>query len=450
MGISNIEFENFVKEKIKVKLGENKLNEILRLIFEIQRREKISFKEILNFKEIEEILKNSNLSPSQKFFHLKRYLLKRRYPNIPEEKWKYIYLNKLEISEKRENPYKGFQFERIFIEEEVKDSEFTKKILKKLPSVEVKYIKNLKSLRKNYFFDKYDLRKNDIFIFKEKFDFFKKCPCSKNAVSCNYYILNIGFGCPYDCTYCYLQHYTNFPGIFLEAEIENFLNNFEKFFLKEKFFRCGTGEFTDSLALDNLTEYSKVLVPFFSKKNVLLELKTKSKNIENLIGLEPNGRIVISWSLNSRKIIEEEEKGCASLSERILAAKECQKYGYKIGFHFDPIIFYEGWETDYKKVLEELFKNIKEEIAWISLGTLRFNPDLKKIIEKRHPETDIIYQEQILGFDRKLRYDENLRIEIYKKMLEWIREERKDIYIYLCMEEDSVWKKIFKNFSKNT
>ncbi|MCS7180683.1 MAG: hypothetical protein NZ891_04960, partial [bacterium] len=336
--------------------------------------------------------------------------------------------------------YKEFSPEKIFVVEELKNSEFTKKILKKLPYAEVKYIKDLKELKK-YCFEKYELNKNDLIIFKEKFDFLKRCPCTKNAVSCNYYIVNLGFGCPYDCTYCYLQHYTNLPGIFLEGDIENFLTNLEYLLEKQKFLRCGTGEFTDSLALDNLTEYSKFLVPFFAKKNVFFELKTKSKNIENLIGLEHNGRVVVSWSLTPEKIIEEEEKGCASLLERILAAKECKRYGYKVGFHFDPIIFYENWEEDYKKLLNCLFENIKGEIAWISLGTLRFSPELKKIVEKRHPETDIIYQEQILGFDKKMRYDRDLRIKIYQKMINWIREVDKKVLLYLCMEEKCVWEK---------
>lgn len=450
--------EKLVQENINFKLGKNKLNEIVRLIFEIHRREKISFLNILNSLEIKKILEDEKLSYLQKFKLLKKYLISRRYPNIPEEKWKYIYLSKLKVSKDAPSCYKEFSPEKIFIMEEVKDFEFTKKILKKLPYTDVEYIKNLKELKEKNYLQKYELKKNHLFIFKEKFDFLKKCPCTKNALSCNYYIVNLGFGCPYDCTYCYLQHYTNFPGIFLEADIENFLNNLENILKGYRFLRCGTGEFTDSLALDNLTEYSKVLVPFFSRKNVFFELKTKSKNINNLIGLQHNQKVVISWSLNSEKIIEEEEKGCASLSERILSAKECQRYGYMIGFHIDPIIFYEGWEEDYKKMLEEIFKNIKGDISWISLGTLRFNPELKKIIEHRHPQTDIIYQEQILGFDKKLRYEESLRVKIYKKMIEWIREANKKVPLYLCMEENSVWEKsglkfpvskCFKNSFKN-
>lgn len=436
------EIENLVRENIKLKLGENKFNEIVRLIYEIKVREKISATDIINSEEIKKILKDNNISNPKKFYYLKEYLIKRRYPNIPKEKWKYIYLNKLKIFENKVRVYPDkFYPEVIFIEEKVKNYEFTKKIIKKLPYAEVKYIKSLKEFRRKNSSNNYDLRKREIFIAKERRDFFKKCPCTKGALSCNYYIFNLGFGCPYNCSYCYLQHYTNIPGIILEAEIENFLNNFDKFFTKNKFVRCGTGEFTDSLALDHLTEYSKILVPFFAKKNVLFELKTKSNNIKNLIGLRHNGRTVISWSLTPQKIIETEEKGCASFKKRILAAKECQDYGYKIGFHFDPIIFYKNWEEDYRNLIEELFENIRGEIVWISLGTLRFNPKLKQIIENRHPESKIIYQEQILGFDKKLRYDESVKIEIYKKMIEWIKEFSKNIPVYLCMEEKLVWEK---------
>ncbi len=43
-----------------------------------------------------------------------------------------------------------------------------------------------------------------------------------------------------------------------------------------------------------------------------------------------------------------DEHGTASLSERLLAARRCQDAGYRLGFHFDPIVEYPNWEDDYE------------------------------------------------------------------------------------------------------
>jgi len=42
-----------------------------------------------------------------------------------------------------------------------------------------------------------------------------------------------------------------------------------------------------------------------------------------------------------------------------------------------------------------------------------------------------------------MRYIKPLRVNIYKKMLSWIREYSKDVFVYLCMEPKEIWKKVF-------
>ncbi|MCX7661393.1 MAG: DNA photolyase, partial [Candidatus Omnitrophica bacterium] len=102
-----------------------------------------------------------------------------------------------------------------------------------------------------------------------------------------------------------------------------------------------------------------------------------------------------------------------------------------------------SWEKDYRELVERIFKNIRKNIIWISLGTFRFKPQLKKIIENRFPQNELLDAELVLDFDRKLRYPKPIRIKIYKKMLEFIREYNKDIFVYLCMEESAIWKEVF-------
>jgi spore photoproduct lyase len=80
-----------------------------------------------------------------------------------------------------------------------------------------------------------------------------------------------------------------------------------------------------------------------------------------------------------------------------------------------------------------------DNIVWISLGTLRFPPALKAMIENRFPESKIVYEEFITGPDGKMRYFKPLRIRLYRKIIACIRELAPAVLVYLCMEDDEVW-----------
>lgn len=79
------------------------------------------------------------------------------------------------------------------------------------------------------------------------------------------------------------------------------------------------------------------------------------------------------------------------------------------------------------------------------MGCLRFPPELKPVIEKRFPKNRILYEEFVLGMDGKQRYFQPIRIEMYSRMLEWMRGYDSGLRIYLCMESRQVWKKVFKD-----
>ena len=150
----------------------------------------------------------------------------------------------------------------------------------------------------------------------------------------------------------------------------------------------------------------------------------------------------MAWSLNTSRIIQTEERQTASLTARLKAAVRCASWGYPLAFHFDPLIVYDGCEKDYLQVVQQLFKHIDpDRIVWISLGTLRFMPALKEIIQKRFAGSRIIYGEFIDGLDGKMRYFKPLRIELYRNMVRWIRDLAPDVLVYLCMEDDEVWQK---------
>jgi spore photoproduct lyase len=209
-----------------------------------------------------------------------------------------------------------------------------------------------------------------------------------------------------------------------------------------KTMRIGTGEFTDSLIWEAYSDLTTRLVSTFAcQKRSILELKTKTTRIDFLEGISHKRKTILAWSLNTPHVIATQERRTSSLKERLKAAVKCQTWGYPLAFHFDPIILYPGCEADYRKVVELLFQHVSEQnIVWISLGTLRFMPALKPIIQQRFPESNIVYNEFITGLDNKMRYFKPLRIHIYQLMVQWIREFAPHTTVYLCMEDDSVWR----------
>lgn len=284
-----------------------------------------------------------------------------------------------------------------------------------------------------------------LLIKRFKGEFFALCPGSPNVICCNYYVLQNAENCHLNCTYCILPDYFKSNAVVVYSNTDEMFREVEKKIKKNSFYRIGTGEFSDSLAIDNITGFSREIVPFFSKyDNVLLELKTKSVNIGNLSDLEHGGRTVISWSVNPDSVINEDERLSPGLNDRLEAARTCAGNGYRIGLHFDPIFYYDGWEQDYKDVVNKIFSYLSpDNIIWISMGTFRYNPSLQEYIKNRYPRSRIIYGEQFMSVDGKMRYIKPVRTEIYKTMLSFIREYSGDVFVYMCMETREVWKKVF-------
>lgn len=290
-----------------------------------------------------------------------------------------------------------------------------------------------------------DPQKDMLCLLPYRGEFLKPCPGTREYICCGYQILNIATNCPLDCSYCILQAYFNEPGLRVFINIEEGLNKVLAAVdsQPERIFRVGTGEFTDSLAMDPVAGWTDRLVPPFAKrKNAVLELKTKTVNIEKLLACGVRDRIIVSWSLNSPFVAGREEHGAASLRRRLAAAQRCQAEGFVLGFHFDPIIAHENWREEYLKTIELLDKYVDPKgIIWISLGSFRFMPSLKGIIRRRHSGTCVLDGEFVPGMDGKMRYFKPIRIELYAFLREALQAWHPDAGLYLCMESDEVWQK---------
>ncbi len=341
--------------------------------------------------------------------------------------------------------------QKIFIDKDVLTFPLTRRILKNCPGVPSEVIRNKKELDSNLAssVDPVGEGKRHLRLSRQKGTFVKPCPCTPHYLGCNYFIINAALNCPLDCSYCILQLYLTNPVTTVFVNLGDLWKELDVFLARvnKNFIRLGTGELSDSLALDEVTQTAGEFVSYFRRKSkAIFELKTKTAHIAGILAEPPAENIVLSWSLNSEKIAREEEKGAPSVADRIEAARIVSSKGFPVGFHFDPLILYPGWEEDYARVIENLLRSVNpSQIRWISLGSLRFPPGLKPIIEQRFPQTRIIYGEMVQGKDGKLRYFKPLRLELYQKivgLIEYWGGGR--IPLYFCMEDGEVWRKALR------
>lgn len=285
------------------------------------------------------------------------------------------------------------------------------------------------------------INKKNIVLTKSKGKVVKVCPGREpKYCCCDLRVINIIDGCPINCSYCFLNFYKNSSPIFIYTDFDKIFFEIEEIANSNpaRMFRFTTGEMGDAFATEGVFETAPELIKFFKKiPNSFLELKTKTDNISHILSIPHSERVIISWSVNPQKIIKTEERGSASIEKRLISAKKAMDNGYLIAFHFDPLIYFPYWEKEYIELIEMIFSTIKpERIIYISIGTLRFAPNMKK-------NSKIFYEEFTPAMDGKMRYLKPVRYNLYRLILSEIRKFSKEVFCYLCMETEKTWERIF-------
>ena len=292
------------------------------------------------------------------------------------------------------------------------------------------------------------LTREDILYLKDyKGRFLRFCPGTSHYQCCGYQIIHIGENCPLRCSYCILQAYFQDRVLKVWANQDDLWSELDQAFLANpgRRFRVGTGEFTDSLVLEPLTGYSRDLVDFLTTyPQVCLELKSKVVDLSWMDKVKDPRRVLPAWSMNAPFIVEHEEEGArASLEERLSAAKVCIQAGFRVCLHFDPIIHFSGWQEGYTQVVDMIFDYLRpKDIAYLSLGSFRHMPDLRRCIMENFPRSTYIYGEFILGLDGKQRLLRPLRVEQFQFLVSALRRGGLDEQLYFCMESDEIWQAV--------
>jgi len=258
--------------------------------------------------------------------------------------------------------------------------------------------------------------------------------------------------CPYDCQYCYLA---GTPGVRFSPTVKVFLNVDQILGQIAKVAPELTeptafylGKLQDGLALDSLTGYSRIMIPFFAgQKYARLILLTKSGNVENLLDLEHDGHTILSWSLNPPEVSQVFERNVPSVSSRVIAMKKCSEAGFPIRAVAMPIMPIEDWRAIYSRFLTHLLSSVKLER--ITLGQIcSYSTALQLTNQKLGPENPITTRlHKAKSRDGRLRFPTQLRTTVYEHLIETIKKIQPDLQIALCLEEERVFDALHMNSS---
>ncbi|MCH7612670.1 MAG: hypothetical protein IIB45_04855 [Candidatus Marinimicrobia bacterium] len=271
---------------------------------------------------------------------------------------------------------------------------------------------------------------------------FGSCPvASEKTVCCNLHTIDAVQGCGLGCSYCSIQTFYEDGAIGVENNLAEKLDKIQ--LDPNKNYHIGSGQSSDSLAMGNRNGILDAQMDFARKNpNIILEFKTKTKNVDYFLSVDLPPNIFVCWSLNPQVIIDHEEHFTAFLEQRINAARQLADAGVIVGFHFHPIVYYEGWEKEYTKIVQSLLNRFSpDEVGIISLGTLTFiKPAIKNLRSLGLPSK--VLQIPLVDASGKFSYPFSIKEKIFDTVWNAFEPWHDKVFFYFCMEERKLWKSV--------
>ena len=210
--------------------------------------------------------------------------------------------------------------------------------------------------------------------------------------------------------------------------------------LEKGTWHIGTGQSSDSLLLGDDYGTLTALKAFAQKHpDVVIELKTKSARTD-WIQMDLPRNMVATWSLNAGTPAQKEEHLAASPEARIEAARRCAQAGHPVGFHIHPMVFFKGWEEEYRNLVMALCDNIDpENTVMVGIGTLTFTKQNLRTLRESGRPTRVTQMplEMIAG---KYSYDLETKRRMFSHLYSCFPSDWKEkVFFYLCMEDPALW-----------
>ena len=353
-------------------------------LFNILRYLKIKYGNIDILKKYENIEVSSKVQAKKLFEEIKNISLQKN----SLEKIASPEINKKKISLNN-------RFSHIYVEKKILDNKNTLEILSKFRDAKIIEIDNYKEVfsSNNQDFHLQKLGQNLILASNKPNMIYEGAVVCEDFENDNFYYTSSIINCVYDCEYCYLQGVYSSGNIVIFVDIEKVFEEVEELYNKLKSLYLCVSYDTDLLAIENICSFSEKWYHFIKdKKNLKIELRTKSANIDKFLNLDVLDNFIIAFTLSPEGIALKNEKYTASFKNRVKAIKELQNKGWKVRICIDPLIYTDDFEKNYSEMIEYLFSEIdKNKVIDVSIGVFRTSKEYLKKMRNQNKKSEILY-----------------------------------------------------------
>lgn len=273
-------------------------------------------------------------------------------------------------------------------------------------------------------------------------------PIKSTDVICPHFLeLKWGYGCPFNCSWCYLKGTFRF----LPTKTQPVVKDREMVRLHVSAFLdivhpkelLNTGEIADSLMSENGKDpFSEFVINLFEKqKRHGVLFLTKSNRVNNLLKVKKHDQAIISFSLNADEVAKRWENGTPSVADRIEAARKLSEVGYETRIRIDPMVPIEDWERHYTQLVDDVFNKFIPER--ITLGSLR---GLQSTVNGSKDKTWVKYLSEWSNWGRKIEFDK--RYSMYSTIIDYLKDRYNYKKIALCKETVEIWEKLEMNYKR--
>ena len=172
---------------------------------------------------------------------------------------------------------------------------------------------------------------------------------------------SFGFGCLYRCSYCYMRrHLPN--GLTIAQNTNEILDALDRHIwlldwpkkpnqTHDKYYTYDFSCNEDFILHAKYHEWKKVFDYFKYHDKAFGTAATKYVN-KNLLDYNANRKVRIRFSLMPQIIADKVEPGTSKIIKRIEAVNDFYEAGYDVHLNYSPIIVYENYLDDYKKLFK--------------------------------------------------------------------------------------------------
>jgi len=224
--------------------------------------------------------------------------------------------------------------------------------------------------------------------------------------------------CLFDCDYCFLQGMHRSANILVNVNVEDYVAAVDQHIADYGHLYVSISYLSDLLGFER--QFGLVrrwITEARERRNLEMEVRTKSDGFAALADLEPHPGVVLTWSLSPDVVARRSEAGTAAFAQRLLDARRAAQQGWRVRLCFDPIIITDHWQEHYGTAIDDVFRRMPgDSVEEVSFGVFRMHPDfLRRIRTFRTAES--LEREVEVG-PAVAAYEERLRSEVFAFMRE--------------------------------